>query len=68
MTDQNNERLIAAAPMLLATMQKAINTLWELINQEDLPADCKNKLTDMQTDLLAAVRSVYPPDNFKGEL
>ena len=61
MTDNNNGRLLAAA-------QNAIKVLWELLGQEDLPAAYKGKLTDMQTDLLAAVRSVDPADNIKGAL
>ena len=68
MTDHNNGRLMAAAPVLLAASQNAINGLWELLGQEGLPAAYKDKLTDMQTDLLAAVRSVYPADNFTGEI
>jgi hypothetical protein len=63
MTDQNSGRLMAAAPDLLAAAQKAVTALWEIIGQEDLQAAYKDKLTDLQTDLLAAIRSA----NYQGE-
>jgi len=68
MTDHNNGRLMAAAPELLAAVKAAASGLWEFVNTEDISPDHKRKLTDMQTDLLAAAKLVLPPDDFKGDL